>query len=404
MKARRVAVTGIGMISAVGAGREETWAALVAGTCGIAPLTAFDPAGYRSRCAAEVRGADLSSLSRLERRRYSRSDQFAILAAAEALKDAGLLDGGLDRQRVSVALGAGTGDLFRNEDYYFTLLQRGIEHAKPTHIFHHFSSTPTDVVASRFGLEGPRGCFVSACSSSTIAIGQCADAIRLGEVDAAVCGGADTLSRLTFSGFNALRLMDPEPCRPFDAGRNGMNIGEGAAVLVLEEMERARARGARVYAELAGYALSCEAHHATAPEPDGHAIAAMIGAALEDAEIDASAVDHVNAHGTATVQNDRAEARGFRAVLGDRVARVPVTSIKSMVGHCLGAAGAIEAAATALTIARGVVPPTIHHERTDPECPVDVVSNEARELRVTCAVSVSLAFGGNDSALVLTAL
>jgi 3-oxoacyl-[acyl-carrier-protein] synthase II len=195
--------------------------------------------------------------------------------------------------------------------------------------------------------------------------------------------------------------MDPLPCRPFDRSRSGMNIGEGAGILILESMDRARRRGATIYGELAGYSASCEAFHPTAPEPDGRPIAAVIRAALADAEIDAACVDHLNAHGTATPQNDRAEARGFHAVFGDRAARMPVTSLKSMIGHCLGAAGALEAAVLALTVARQVIPPTINHAETDADCPVDVVANEARQARVAVGVSTSLGFGGNDSALVI---
>jgi 3-oxoacyl-[acyl-carrier-protein] synthase II len=327
-----------------------------------------------------------------------------VVAASEAVADSGLLDSGIDRRRVGVLLGAGTGDLVRNEAYYFRMRRAGIERARPTWIHHHFSSTPVDVVANHFGLEGMRNCLMAACSSSTIAIGQAVDAIRVGRVDAALAGGTDALSRLTFAGFNALRLMDPEPCRPFDAGRNGMNIGEGAAILVLEEMGRAVARNAHIYAELAGYGLTCEAHHPTAPEPEGIAIGATLRAALADAHVDADEIDHVNAHGTATSQNDRAEARGVHVAFGARARGIPVTSIKGMIGHCLGAAGALEAATLALTIERGVIPPTIHHTATDPDCDIDVVANEPRSARVRCAVSTSLAFGGNDSAVVLRAV
>jgi 3-oxoacyl-[acyl-carrier-protein] synthase II len=308
----------------------------------------------------------------------------------------------VDPQRVGVLMGAGTADLLRNERYFATVLEDGIARARPSDAWNHFSSTPVDVIAARYGFEGLRSCIVAACSSSTIAIGQAADAIRAGLLDAAVAGGTDALSRLTYSGFNALRLMDAEPCRPFDRSRAGMNIGEGAGILVLEDLERAKRRGAHIYGELAGYSASCEAFHPTAPEPEGRAVGAMVRGALADAGLPADAVDHINAHGTATPQNDRAEARGFRDVLGDRGARVPVTSIKSMIGHCLGAAGALETAVTALTVSRGVIPPTIHHAETDPECAVDIVANTAREQPVRCAVSTSLAFGGNDAAVVIT--
>jgi 3-oxoacyl-[acyl-carrier-protein] synthase II len=401
---RRIAITGIGLVTALGATREETWRGLVAGECGIRPLTVFDTEGYRSRIAGEVATAPIAAqLMPLERRRWSRGDQFGVIAAREAVADAGLMNGA-DPTRVGVLLGAGTSDLLRNETYYHTTLTRGIRHARLSHAWNHFSSTPVDIIASTFGFEGLRSCIVAACSSSTIAIGQAADAIRTGRIDAALTGGTDALSRLTFSGFNALKLMDPAPCRPFDRGRAGMNIGEGAAILVLEEMGRARARGADIYAELAGYGFGCEAFHPTAPEPDGRPVSAVILQALGDARLGPDDVDHVNAHGTATPQNDRAEARGFRTIFGDRLARVPVNSLKSMIGHCLGAAGGLEAAALALTVARGVIPPTIHHAETDPDCPVDVVANVAREQRVRCGVSTSLGFGGNDSAVVLRAV
>jgi 3-oxoacyl-[acyl-carrier-protein] synthase II len=402
---RRVAITGIGMISALGATREAVWEHMLAGLCGIRPVTLFDTTGFRSRVAAEVDLFDqMGQFSPLERRRWSRSDQLGVIATREALADSGLLASGLSPDRIGVSLGAGTGDLLRNESYYFTMLSAGIDHARPSSIYNHFSNTPVDVIASTFGLTGLRACFVSACSSSTIAIGHAAEAIIDGQLDAAVCGGTDALARLTFSGFNALRLMDPEPCRPFDASRNGMNIGEGASILVLEDYARAQARGAHIYAELSGYSLSCEAFHPTAPEPEGRAVATMIRAALESAGVTADEIDHVNCHGTATLQNDKAEAKGLHVVFGDRARTIPVNSVKAMIGHCLGAAGAMEAAVLALTIARGIIPPTINHTTTDPDCDLDIVANTPREMPVRCGLSTSLAFGGNDSALVMRAV
>jgi 3-oxoacyl-[acyl-carrier-protein] synthase II len=401
MDQRRVVITGIGILSALGTSREEVWNGLVEGRCGIGDVTLFDATGYRSRKAAEI--PDYHPEQRftpLERRRLSRSDQIAVLASAEALADSGVLDG-VDRERVGVFLGAGTADLVRNEEFFFEMRRKGIRQARPSKVFNHFTSTSTDVVASRFGLTGARACMASACSSSTVAIGYAGDAIRFGQLDAALCGGSDVLCRLTFSGFNALRLVDTRPCRPFDASRAGMNIGEAAAVLLVEEMERAKRRGAHIYAELVGYGVTCEAYHPTSPEPDGNAIAATLRAALNASRVDSSAIEHVNTHGTGTPHNDRAEARGLRLVFGERSRRVPVNSIKSMVGHCLGAAGAIEAATLALTIDRGIIPPTVNHEQTDAECDLDVVPNDARDVRVAAGVSTSLAFGGNDSALVM---
>jgi 3-oxoacyl-[acyl-carrier-protein] synthase II len=402
----RVAVTGIGLITALGATREESWRRMLAGECGVGPTTVFDTEGYRSRVAAEVDMAAVDEgTTPLQRRRRSRSDRIGVRAALEALTDSGLLDDpALDRTRVGVFFGAGTADLLRNETFYRDWITKGLDRARPSDAWNHFPSTPVDVVAEAFGLEGPRGCIVAACSSSTIAIGRGVEAIRAGRADVVLAGGTDALSRLTYSGFNLLRLMDPVPCRPFDRSRAGMNIGEGAGILVLEDMARARRRGAPISAELAGHSLACEAFHPTAPEPEGKPVAAVVSLALRDAGINADDVQHINAHGTATPQNDAAESRGFRRVFGDRVLQVPVTSIKSMIGHCLGAAGAVEAAVAALTVARGAIPPTIHHAETDADCSIDVVANDAREQRVRCAVSTSLGFGGNDSAVVLRAV
>lgn len=403
MSDRRVAITGIGLVCSLGLDRESAWRGLVEGRCGIGDLTLFEPRGYRSLKVAEVpRFDEKARFTPLQRRRYSRSDQLAVLAASEALADAGLLgtDDG-QRERVGVILGGGTNDLLRGEVYYQELLARGYRHARVSKVFNYFNDTPVDTVACHFGLTGPRACPVSACSSSAVAIGYGSDLVRSGQADAVLCGGSDALCRLTLSGFNALRLVDGEPCRPFDTSRAGMNIGEAGAILVLEDLQCARARGVHVYAELAGYGACCEAFHPTAPEPEGLAVAALLQAALGAAGVSPDEVDHINAHGTATPQNDKAEAKGIRRVFGARTPEVPVTSSKSMVGHCLAAAGAVEAAILALTIDRGVIPPTIHHQQTDPDCPIDVVANSARPARVRCGVSISLAFGGNDAALVL---
>jgi len=402
---RRVAITGIGLVSAVGTTRDESWANLVAGRCGIAPMTLFDSEGYRSRIAAQVEVEALAPrLTPLQRRRWSRSDKFAVLAAREAVEDAGLQSAGLAPDRVGVMVGSSTGDLIRNERYVRASIEPGFGRKRLSDAWNHFFSTSVDVIAAEFGFEGMRSCIVAACASSTMAIGTALDAIRFGRVDAVLAGGTDGLARLTFSGFNALRVMDPAECRPFDRGRAGMNIGEGAAVLVLEDLAAAKRRGARIYAEVLGHSLTCEAFHPTSPEPDGRAIASTMARALKDGGVPAGAVRHVNAHGTATPHNDRAESRGIRLVFGDAGRRLPVTSVKSMIGHTLGASGGIEAAVTALTVYHGIIPPTIHHEETDPECDVDVVANEAREGRIDCAVSTSLAFGGNDAAVVLKAV
>src|SRR5262245_32711995 len=336
MSRRRVAVTGIGLMSALGSTRDEVWQGMLEGRCGIDDVSLFDATGYRSSKAAQMGpyAAD-SAVSAKDWRRLSRSDQTAMLASREALDDSALLDSGIDLTRTGVMLGSGTADLIRNDEWFADARRAGIRLAPPAKIFNHFPSTPSDVVASRFGLEGPKASVLSACSSSTVAIGYAADQIAWGRLDAALAGASDVLCRLTFSGFNALRLVDTEPCRPFCRTRKGMNIGEAAAVLVLEDLERARKRGATIYAEILGYGIRCEAYHPTSPEPEGRAVGELIADALRAAQISADEVDHVNAHGTATPQNDQAEARGMLRTFGDRARAVPVTSIKSMVGHCL---------------------------------------------------------------------
>ena len=402
MSTRRVVVTGIGLMSALGITREAVWNGMVEGRCGIANVTLFDAEGYRSQKAAQLPDyVPDQAFSAKEWRRLSRSDQVAVIASREALVDSGVLDTDVNRTRMGVLLGAGTADLIRNEEWFADMRRRGIRRAAPSKIFNHFPCTPGDVVAACFGFEGLKASVLSACSSGTVAIGYAADAIAWGQLDVALAGASDVLCRLTFSGFNALRLVDTEPCRPFCRTRKGMNLGEAAALLVLEELSHAKRRGANIYAEIAGYGVRCEAYHPTAPEPEGRAVAELIEDALRNARIPADEVDHVNAHGTATLQNDQAESRGIRLVFGDRADRIPVTSIKSMVGHCLAAAGAIEAATLAMSIARGIVPPTVNYRERDPDCDIDVVANQARELTVSCGVSTSLAFGGNDAALVM---
>jgi 3-oxoacyl-[acyl-carrier-protein] synthase II len=401
MSERRVAVTGIGMICALGADRESSWSALCEGRCGIAELTLFEGEGYRSRMVAEARFDPAAHFSVRERRRYSRADQLGVLATVEALADARLLESDIPRWSIGVFMGVGANDLLRNEVYYANALGGSGRLARPSEILNYLNGAASDAIGRHFGLMGLRACMNSACSSSTMAIGYGADMVRTGQLEAAVCGGSDALCRTALSGFNALRLIDTEPCRPFDVSRNGMNVGEAGAVLILEGLEHAQARGAHVYAELAGYGACCEAFHATAPEPEGLAVEALLSTALAASGVSPDEVDHINAHGTGTVPNDKTESRGIRRVFGDRASEIPVTSIKSMLGHCLGAAGAVEAATLALTIDRGVIPPTIHHTRTDPECQVDVVANQARCRPVRCAISTSLAFGGNDAAVVM---
>jgi len=395
---RRVAITGLGVVSALGGDAAATWAGLVDGRVGIGPLTLFDAADERTGTAAEIRDpGPAPALSRADRRRLSRGELFALRAALEAVGDAGLGPG--DLAEAGLLVGGGGGALLGAEDYVATRLRARPGH--PSRVMGFFPGILTDRLAQILGCRGAVDTLLTACSSSTIAIGLAAARVAAGAERIVVTGGAESLSRTTYGGFNALRLVDPEPCRPFDRSRRGMSLGEGAAFLVLEDDAHARRRGARIYAEVAGLGMTADGGHMTAPDPLGDGILRAARAALRDAGIGAEAVDHVNAHGTATEQNDRSEACALRALLGDRCDDVPVVSIKGMVGHCLGAAGAIEAFATAMTLHTGIVPPTAGLSDPDPQCRLRFVRGRGQALAPCIALSTSLGFGGNNGALVL---
>lgn len=398
-----IAVTGLGAVTAIGSSRETFWQGLVEGRSGIRRLELFDPTEYRTQTAAWIdeRQLDTSFLSPRERRTTSRADRFALLAAREAFADSGLELASQRPERVAVVLGSGASGLIEAEGWFERVLLEG-RLGRPAELVSHGPDLVADRLAEHFGFTGPRSTVVTACSSSTISVGQAADLLRAGLADVVLTGGSDALARLTYAGFNSLRAVDPDPCRPFDRERKGLSLGEGAGMLVLERADDARRRGARVYCRLAGYGATSDAYHMTAPEPTGEAAARALRAALRHARLDPEKVDYVNAHGTATPHNDRAEAAGLHRVFGDRAARLPVSSIKSMIGHCLCSAGAVEAVATCLTIERGVLPPTLRWENPDPECQLDVVPNVAREQRVDTALSSSFAFGGNSACLAFT--
>jgi 3-oxoacyl-[acyl-carrier-protein] synthase II len=397
---RRVVITGLGAVSAIGGTLEDFWKNLLAGACGIRPFSLFDPASYRTQTAAQVTEIPDAFLTPAERRRMSRADRMGVAAAREAIRSSGIELSREDPSRLGVILGGGTSGLIDSEAF-FELYLRGRK-ARPSKVLNHLPDSITDRVAERFGLEGIKSTITTACSSSANAMGYAFDAIAAGLADVVVTGGSDVLARLTYGGFNSLRSVDPDPCRPFDRERKGLSIGEAAGILVFEEEVRARRRGAPVVAEFRGYGVTSDAYHMTAPDPSGSAGGRTIRAALENAGLDPADVDYVNAHGTATPQNDSAETAALKAALGDRARRIPVSSIKSMIGHCLCASGAIEAVATALTVRDGKIPPTIHYENPDPACDLDYVPNAARDADVDVALSNSFAFGGNSSVVVLS--
>jgi 3-oxoacyl-[acyl-carrier-protein] synthase II len=396
---RRVAITGLGAVTSLGATLSQTWERLLAGACGIRGVSLFDAAPYRTQTAAEVGEIPDGFLTAAEKRRMSRADRMGLAAAREAIAQAGLDLSREDPTRVGVILGGGTSGLLDSEAFYELHLhgRRG----RPSRILNHLPDAITDRIAQHFGLEGIKSTITTACSSSANALGYAFDAIRAGLADVIVTGGSDVLARLTYGGFNSLRSVDPDPCRPFDRERRGLSIGEASGILVFEEYDRARRRGAPIAAEFLGYGVTSDAFHMTAPDPSGAAGGRTIRAALASAGVNANEVDYINAHGTATPQNDSAETAAIKTALGERARAIPVSSIKSMIGHCLCASGAIEAVATALTVREGRIPPTIHYENADPACDLDYVPNQARDRTVRIALSNSFAFGGNSSVVVL---
>jgi 3-oxoacyl-[acyl-carrier-protein] synthase II len=397
-KPRRVVVTGLGAVTSIGANVKDFWSALLDGRCGIRPFSLFDPSAYRTQTAAQVLEIPDAFLTAVEKRRMSRADRMGVAAAQEAVTQSGLDLERENPQRIGVILGGGTSGLLDSEAEYERHLHGRRE--RPTKVLNHLPDAITDRIAQRFRLEGIKSTITTACSSSANAMGYAHDAIAAGLADVVLTGGSDVLARLTYGGFNSLRSVDPEPCRPFDRERRGLSIGEAAGILVFEEWERAKRRGAPILAEFLGYGVTSDAYHMTAPDPSGAAGGRTVRSALQSAGVNAEDVDYVNAHGTATTQNDSAETAALKAGLGHRAYEIPMSSIKSMIGHCLCASGAIEAVATVQTVLEGKIPPTIHYENADPACDLDCVPNTARDADVRVALSDSFAFGGNSSVVV----
>lgn len=415
----RIAVTGLGAVTPVGLDVAATWAAFVDGTSGIGPITAFDAVGmgFASRNAGEVAGFDPAAwIDPRAARRMDRSTQFAIVAAREALADAGLLgEGGrvdpaqVAEERIGAYIGSGIGGIGSLMQAEHDLQTKGQRRVSPLAIPMTLTDSTPGAVAIEHGLKGPNMAHVSACASGANAIGEAAEAIRRGVADVMVAGGSEAaVVPVVVAGFQnmgALSKWQGEPhlaSRPFDAERDGFVIGEGAGLLVLERWDRAMARGARIHAELAGYGSTCDAGHITAPSEDGDGILRAIHAALAQAGMTPADLAYINAHGTSTELNDKTETMAMKRLLGDRARAVPISSTKSMIGHLLGAGGAVEAIACCLALATGTIPPTINLHTPDPDCDLDYVPNAARTVPggVPSALSNSLGFGGHNASLV----
>ena len=405
---RRVVVTGIGALTPVGNNAQETWESFVAGRSGVAPVTGFDATGYPVGIGAEVKGFDpLVHIPPKEARRMARCTQLAIVAGRQAVADAGLEWGKEDRERVAVVLGTGFGGVELLVEPIQKAVGQGFMKIAPHIPIECLSNIPAFHVGLEHGCLGPLSTVVTACAAGTQAMGEASELIRRGAADIVLTGGTESqMNPLFFVGFSSMRVLstrNDEPARasrPFDAGRDGFVIGEGAVVLVLEELERALQRGARIYAELLGQAASADAYHVAQPQADGAGPARCMRWALADAGVVPEQVQYINAHGSSTVQNDAAETTAIKGVFGEHAYRLAVSSTKSMIGHLFGAAGAVEALATIMALYTDTIHPTINYETPDPACDLDYVPNVARRQRVDVAMNNSFGLGGQNASLV----
>jgi 3-oxoacyl-[acyl-carrier-protein] synthase II len=407
---RRVVVTGIGVVSPVGNDVSAFWSALIAGKSGAGPITQFDPEAFATKFACEVKNFDPSSvIDAKEARRMERFTQFGLVAAHEALKDAGLLDHEVPQghQEIGVIVGSGIGGLQIFEDQCKIYLERGPRRISPFFVPMMIPDIVSGHISIAYNLKGPNFAVVSACSTAAHSIHVAARFIQAGEADVMITGGTEApINHLGVGGFNAMKALStrndaPEKAsRPFDRGRDGFVIGEGSGIIVLEELEHARARGAKIHAELLGVGASGDAFHITAPHVDGDGARRAMHAALRDSGLPVSSVDYVNAHGTSTDVGDPVESKAIRTVFGDHADKLAVSSTKSMTGHCLGAAGAIEAVACIMATKTDILPPTINLDDQDPECDLYFVPNKAERRTVNIAMSNAFGFGGHNSSLI----
>ena len=406
MAKRRVVITGLGTVNPTGSTVEESWQKIKAGVCGIGPITAFDTGNFKIKLAAEVKGFDPAAvIEKREIRKTARFTQLALAAAAEAWADSGLDAEAENAAEIGVIVSSGIGGLPTIEEEHARGQQRGFEKVSPYFVPMSIANMAAAQIAIRYGLKGICSCPVTACAGGSNAVGDAFHRIRDGYETVMLCGGAEScISELGIGGFASMKALSSanDPARasiPFDAERDGFVMGEGGGILVLEELEHARERGARVYAEVVGYGANCDAYHFTAPAPGGAGGAACMRLALKDAGAAPDKVDYINAHGTSTHMNDACETAAIHAVFGEWARQLCVSSTKSMTGHLLGGAGGVEAVFTALALRDGFVPPTVNYRTPDPECDLDYVPNEGRPKPLRYALSNSLGFGGHNACL-----
>jgi len=406
---RRVVVTGLGLITPLGTGIQKTWEGICKGASGIDRITTFDASEFPVQIAGEVK--DFNAEDFIERKEIKKMDvfiQYALSAGSMAIEDAGLKITEENADRVGVIVGAGIGGIQTIERYHSVLLENGQRRISPFFIPMLITNLAAGQISMRFGARGPNSCVTTACAAGTHAIGDSFKIIQRGDADAMIAGGSESaITPLTIAGFanmKALSSRNDSPqkaSRPFDGERDGFVIAEGAGIIVLEELEVALARRAKIYAEVIGYGMTADAYHMTAPDPEGRGVVNCMRVALRDAGIAPEAVNYINAHGTSTPYNDKHETSAIKHVFGEHVHQLAVSSTKSMTGHLLGAAGGVEAAFCALALSEGIVPPTINYEHPDPECDLDYVPNHARHIDLENVISNSFGFGGTNACIVL---
>jgi len=405
---RRVVVTGLGLVTPNGIGVETAWKNICEGKSGIGPITRFDTNGFETKIAAEVK--DFHPEQYIEKKEIKKMDlfiQYALAATKEALEDAQLRITPENCERIGVIVGTGLGGLPNIEKYHQILMERGPSRVSPFFIPMVIANLASGHIAIQFGAKGPNTCVVTACATGAHCIGDAFRAIRYGDADAIIAGGTEAnITPLCVSGFNAMKALstrNDEPqkaCRPFEKNRDGFVIGEGAGILILEELEFALRRKAKIYAELIGFGYTGDAYHITAPPPDGEGAARCMKMAIRDAGLTPEEVDYINAHGTSTPLNDVTETIAIKTVFGEHAKKIPISATKSMTGHLLGAAGSTEAIFTILSIRDGILPPTINYEEPDPECDLDYVPNQARRQDIRVGMSNAFGFGGTNATLI----
>lgn len=400
---KRIVITGLGTLNAIANNVPDFARALQGGVCGIGAIDLFDTTGFRSQTGGQIKNFIVRNYipENFSIKRMSRADKLSVAATLEALRDAGLYPPPEElKDEIGLAIGGGAGGLLEAEEFYENFLKNNDENAEFSILSSLFCASSADRIASAFGFTGPKTTFMTACSAGATAIGYARDLIANGQASIMIAGGVEPMCRLTYAAFNTLKSVDPETCRPFDKNRAGLSLGEAAAIIILESLDSALNRGAKIYGEILGYGITCDSFHMTAPDEQASGAVRSMQAALKNSNLTIDDIDYINAHGTATPVNDLTETKAIKEMFGKRAYSIPVSSTKSMHAHTLGASGALEGIVSLLALRYGFVPPTINYQENDPQCDLDYVTTGSRKASLRTVLSNSFAFGGNNTTLI----